>query len=86
MVAGLFAIGLAALVMPALAQPIAIGCALIAVFYIWLNRAFFSFLSRRLGFFRSLSAMAMHFCYHIYAPLAYVLVVVQTRMGLRRAA
>lgn len=84
-IAGLLATGLAALVMPPLTQPIAIGCGLIALLYIWLNRAFFGFLAKRLGLVRSLGAMAMHFCYHIYAPLAYVLVVVQTRLGLRRA-
>lgn len=83
-VAGLFGIGLAALVVPSLVQPVAIACAVLAVLYIWLNRAFFGFLARRLGFFRSLGAMAMHFCYHIYAPLTYVWVVVQTRLGLRR--
>lgn len=54
--------------------------------YGWLNRAFFGFLARRLSPLRTLAAMAMHWCYHIYAPLTYATVMLQTKLGLRSAA
>ena len=78
--------GIAALAMPALVAPMLAAAGGLLLAYAWLNRSFFCFLSRRLGFFRSLGAMAMHFCYHIYAPLAFVFVTVETRLGWRRAA
>lgn len=85
-VMGMLGTALAALALPKLAGPLLGGTALVLLFYIWLNRDFFGFLAKRLGFFRSLGAMAMHLCYHIYAPVTFVLIAVQTRLGLRRAA
>ncbi len=88
MVASLiFALG-AALVTPS-ALPMgalwsAIGIAMLG--YIWLNRKFFGFLGRTLGYPRALIAMAMHWCYHIYAPVTYVTVALMTRLGLRKPA
>jgi len=59
----------------------------LAVFiYVWLNREFFAFLARRLPPVRTAIAMTMHWCYHIYAPVTYVLVLVRTRLGLRGAS
>lgn len=60
------------------------AAAVCALAYLWLNRAFFAFLSKRLGFFRSLGAMAMHLCYHIYAPVTFVLISLERKLGLKR--
>ena len=65
---------------PAILLGAALGCFL---GYVALNHAFFGFLARRLGPLRSLGAMAMHLCYHIYAPVTFVLISLQTRLGLR---
>ena len=62
---------------------VALTTGLLALLYIWLNRDFFGFLAKRLGFVRSLGAMAMHLCYHIYAPVTFVLIALQTKLGLR---
>lgn len=61
------------------------GAAALAILvYLWLNRKFFAFLARRLSPLRTLAAVAMHWCYHIYAPLTYAAVLLQTKLGLRR--
>lgn len=82
-VVGLFGTLVAAVAMPRAAGPILALTGLLALLYIWLNRDFFGFLAKRLGFVRSLGAMAMHLCYHIYAPVTFVLIALQTKLGLR---
>ena len=62
-----------------------LGSALAFALYIWLNRRFFGFLAKLLSPLRTMIAMAMHWCYHIYAPVTYVLVMIQTKLGIRRA-
>lgn len=84
-VAGMMSVGLGAIVVPAFVAPLAALTGLMLLLYIWLNRDFFGFLAKRLGFFRSLGAMGMHFCYHIYAPATFVLIALQTKLGLRKS-
>ncbi len=83
-VVGLFGIAGAAFALPRAVVPILALTGLMALLYIWLNRDFFGFLARKLGFFRSLGAMAMHLCYHIYAPVTFVFIALQTKLGLRK--
>lgn len=52
--------------------------------YVARNRAIFGFLIRRMGPWRAIPAMAMHWCYHIYASATFALVLARTRLGLRR--
>lgn len=52
--------------------------------YIYRNRAFFGFLARHLSLPNLAAATAMHWCYHIYASVTFVTVMVFTRLGLRR--
>lgn len=59
---------------------------LLGFIYLWLNGPFFAFLARRLSPVRLVIAIGMHWCYHIYAPLTYALVLVKTRLGLRNAS
>lgn len=54
-----------------------------ALLYIWYNRRFFGFLARRLPAGKLIGAMAMHWCYHIYASATFAIVVVVTRLGFR---
>lgn len=51
--------------------------------YLALNRSFFALLAKMLGYPRAAGAMAMHFCYHIYATATYAFTLVQTSLGLR---
>ncbi len=83
-VTGLLGMGLAGVALPRAVAPMGALTALMALLYIWLNRDFFGFLVRKLGFVRSLGAMAMHLCYHIYAPVTFVLIALQTRLGFRK--
>jgi glycosyltransferase involved in cell wall biosynthesis len=61
-----------------------IGAAAMALFYIYMNRKFFSFLARTLAPWMVPGAMAMHWCYHIYSSATFVFVMLQTRLGLRK--
>ena len=47
------------------------------------NRKFFGFLAKRLPFPGLVVAVAMHWCYHIYATATFVLVQVTTKLHLR---
>ncbi|MGD9810365.1 MAG: glycosyltransferase family 2 protein [Sphingobium sp.] len=80
LLAALVTVWFGPVVEPALFLTAALVCALL---YIWLNRAFFGFLAKRLGVVRSLGAMAMHLCYHIYAPVTFVLISLEKKLGLR---
>ncbi len=55
-----------------------------ALGYLFLNRAFFVFLARRVPPPTLVKAIMMHWCYHIYAPTTYAVVMIQTLLGLRR--
>jgi GT2 family glycosyltransferase len=52
--------------------------------YLWEGRRFFGFLRKRLPPAKFIVAVAMHWCYHIYAPATLGLVLIATRLGLRR--
>jgi GT2 family glycosyltransferase len=60
---------------------IAAGAALAA--YLSLNKAFFGLLLRRGGARITLVGIAMHWCYHLYASVIFVLVTGATRLGMR---
>jgi glycosyltransferase involved in cell wall biosynthesis len=64
---------------------LAFACAMLAV-YLWLNRAFFALLARRLSPLGLLYAVWMHGCYHLYAVATYLAAMLWTRFGLRRRA
>lgn len=53
--------------------------------YLYRNRAFFGFLARRLGPTRLVAAVAMHWSYHVYASVTFVVVAVMTRLRLRHS-
>lgn len=57
-----------------------------ALLYIWGNRRFFGFLASHLPFGKLLGAVAMHWCYHIYASATFASVLIATRVGLRSRA
>lgn len=54
-----------------------------ALLYIWGNRRFFSFLGSHLPGGKLLGAIAMHWCYHIYASTTFASVLIATKLGLR---
>lgn len=53
--------------------------------YLYRNRAFFGFLARRLSPPRLVAAIAMHWCYHVYASVTFVVVALMTRLRLRHS-
>lgn len=61
-----------------------LGTAAALLSYIFRNRRFFAFLAARIGYPGVLAAMAMHYCYHIYASATFAAVLVATRLGLRQ--
>ena len=63
--------------------PALIGAAAFLVGYAVRNRQFFGFLARRLPLPGLVVAVAMHWCYHIYATATFVLVQVMTKLHLR---
>ncbi len=64
--------------------PAALVLTVAAVFlYVWGNRPFFGFLAKRLPASKLLGAIAMHWCYHLYASATFGLVLIATRLGLR---
>jgi glycosyltransferase involved in cell wall biosynthesis len=58
--------------------------AISALGYGFRNRSFFGFLARRLSFSGLLVAVTMHWCYHIYASVTFVLVLLATKLRLRK--
>lgn len=57
-----------------------------AMLYIWGNRRFFGFLAKHLPAPKLVAAVAMHWCYHIYASATFALVLIATKLGLRSKA
>lgn len=57
---------------------------LAALGYGYRNRSFFSFLARRLPLTGLMVAVGMHWCYHIYASVTFALVLLASRIGLRK--
>ena len=57
-----------------------------ALLYIWGNRRFFTFLAVHLPASKLVVGIAMHWCYHIYASTTFAIVLIATRLGLRRRA
>lgn len=47
---------------------------------------FVRLLARRMSPIKLLGAIAMHLCYHVYASCTYAMIIVATRLGLRRPA
>lgn len=60
--------------------------AIAALGYVFRNRSFFGFLARRLPLSGLLVAVAMHWCYHIYASATFVLVLLATKLRLRKSS
>ena len=54
--------------------------------YLFGNRHFFGFLTRRLSPGQLIVAAMMHWCYHMYASITFASVLIATRFGLRRAS
>lgn len=59
---------------------------MLVALYIAGNFQFVRVLSRRMNPVQLLAAIALHLCYHIYASVTYALVIIGTRLGLRRPA
>ena len=64
--------------------PALIAAAIAALGYSSRNRSFFGFLARRLSLSGLIVAIAMHWCYHIYASVTFVLVLLATKLRLRK--
>ena len=64
--------------------PALIAAAIAALGYGFRNRSFFGFLARRLSLSGLIVAIAMHWCYHIYASVTFVLVLLATKLRLRK--
>ncbi len=64
--------------------PALIAAAIPALGYGFRNRSFFGFLARRLPLSGLIVAIAMHWCYHIYASVTFVLVLLATKLHLRK--
>lgn len=64
-------------------RPALIAAAAAALGYGYRNRAFFGFLAKRLTISGLAVAVAMHWCYHIYASATFVLVLLASRLGVR---
>ena len=63
-------------------EPLALAAASLAVFaYLYRNRAFFGFLATRLSLSGLVAGVAMHWCYHIYASVTFVVALVATRFA-----
>lgn len=77
-------LGAAFLVLAVVKPILLLAAGAMALFYIFMNRKFFAFLARTLKPSMVPGAMAMHWCYHIYSSATFVLVMVQTRLGLRK--
>lgn len=63
--------------------PALIAAAFFALGYGIRNRKFFGFLAKRLPVGGAVVAVAMHWCYHIYATATFVIVQVMTKLRLR---
>lgn len=59
-----------------------LGAAAAMIAYVLRNRRFFGFLARRLKPLELLTAVAMHWCYHIYASATFAIALIATRAGL----
>jgi GT2 family glycosyltransferase len=82
----LVAVGVLGMLFADLAVPAALaGAALLMLLYLYLNRAFFGFLARRVSPPVLAQAIWMHWCYHLYATATYAWVMVSGWVGLRRS-
>jgi glycosyltransferase involved in cell wall biosynthesis len=63
-----------------------IGAAALIAFYLFGIRKFLGVLTRRMSPLQLAGAAAMHWFYHLYASVTYALVMLGTRIGLRRHA
>jgi hypothetical protein len=63
-----------------------IGAAALIAFYLFGIRKFLCVLTRRMNPLQLAGAAAMHWFYHVYASITYALVMLGTRIGLRRHA
>jgi predicted membrane-bound dolichyl-phosphate-mannose-protein mannosyltransferase len=59
----------------------AFALAALAIAYIAGNRDFFGFLARRLPPSKLVTAVAMHWCYHVYASTTFAIVTALRRLG-----
>ena len=83
-ITALIALAIPVLLIGSLLAPLALALAGGAVAaYLYRNRAFFGFLARRLGPSRLVAAVAMHWCYHVYASVTFVVAAASTRLRLR---
>jgi hypothetical protein len=63
-----------------------LGAAALIAFYLFGIRKFLSVLTRRMNPMQVLLAAGMHWFYHVYASATYALVMLGTRLGIRRRA
>jgi glycosyltransferase involved in cell wall biosynthesis len=61
-----------------------VAAAVAAAVYFYRNRRFFGFLARRLNAGELVAAIAMHWCYHLYASVTFAVALLGTRLGLVR--
>ena len=63
-----------------------LGAGAVAVFFLLGIRQFISLLWRRMNLLQLAGAVGMHWFYYVYASVAYALIMIGTRLGLRRPA
>lgn len=81
----LLALGVATTLIAGFFMPILwIATAALFAFYVAGIMPFVRLLARRMGPLKLGGAIAMHLCYHIYASCTYAVVMLATRLGLRR--
>jgi GT2 family glycosyltransferase len=84
-ITALFALAVPALVLLGFITPVMLVAAAVATAcYIGRNRRFFAFLAKRTSLPTLVSSVAMHWSYHCYASVTFALVMIMTKMGVRR--
>jgi glycosyltransferase involved in cell wall biosynthesis len=86
-VKALLALSIPALLAAGLVDEVFLAAAgAVALLYIFANRAFFSFLFRRLPIVPFAVSVAMHWCYHCYSALTYAWTMAELRLARAAAA